>query len=92
MEASTPKDVRSVDRTVREIFASVLQVDGASLEDGTHLVDDLAVDSLDALELALKIQERIGIQLEEEEFARFTTYGEVVACARDNVASVGVKR
>ncbi len=91
MKVSQQVDVRAVDQVVREVFASILQIDPESLEDSTHLVNDLAVDSLDALELALKIQERFGIQLDEDEFARFTTYGEVVACARDNVAHASVK-
>lgn len=85
METSVQVEPSSVEEAVRGIFANVLQLDPASLDGGTRLVDDLAVDSLDALELALKIQEVLGIQLEDEEFARFNTYGEVVACARETL-------
>lgn len=89
METCTPLEADSVDLTVRRVFGSILQIDAASLHEDTHLVNDLAVDSLDALELALKIQESLRIELDEEEFAKFTTYGEVLACARENVARRG---
>jgi len=71
-----------VDEKVRRIFASVLKIDAASLAENTNLNADLAVDSLDALELALKIQDGFGIELGEKDFARFTSYGEVLACVR----------
>lgn len=86
MQPSVAANPVSVDQTVRDVFAHVLQIDGASLHEGTHLVNDLAVDSLDALELALKIQERLQIQLDDEDFSRFTTYGELLAAVHDNVA------
>lgn len=92
METCTAVDADSVDQTVRGAFARILQIDASSLHEGTHLVNDLAVDSLDALELALKIQESLRIQLDEEEFAKFTTYGEVLACAQENVARRSAKR
>lgn len=72
----------TVDETMRGIFAAVLKIDGASLEASTHLTEDLAVDSLDALELALKIQDGFEIELDEKDFTKFTSYGEVIACVR----------
>ena len=85
MNAPAQVGANSVDQAVRRVFAQILQVDAESLESETHLVNDLAVDSLDALELALKIQESLRIQLDEEAFAKFTTYGEVVTCAQQLV-------
>ncbi|MEA2694484.1 MAG: Phosphopantetheine attachment site [Acidobacteriota bacterium] len=72
-----------VDLKVRGIFAAVLKIDGANLKESTDLTADLAVDSLDALELALKIQDGFGIELDEKDFALFTSYGEVLACVRE---------
>lgn len=75
-----------IDERIRSVFAAVLKIDGTSLGEHTHLTRDLSVDSLDALELALRIQDSFGIELDEGDFASFTSYGEVVGCVRKVMA------
>lgn len=76
----------NVDATVRGIFAEVLKIDGATLDDRTRLVEDLAIDSLDSLELVVRIQDNFQVEMSEQDFTRFTTYGQVVDCVREILA------
>lgn len=76
----------NVDATVREIFAEVLKIDGSTLDGQTRLVEDLAIDSLDSLELAVRIQDSFQVEMDEQDFARFTTFGQVVGCVREVLA------
>jgi acyl carrier protein len=83
--------VDEVDRGVRSIFTSVLKVQGESLDTDTLLIEDLSVDSLDALDLVVKIQDVFNLELSEQEFSRFTTFGQVVACVREAILRGAVR-
>jgi acyl carrier protein len=76
----------NVDAMVREIFEQVLKIDGSTLDGQIRLVEDLAIDSLDSLELAVRIQDSFQIEMDEQDFARFTTFGQVVDCVREVLA------
>lgn len=58
----------TIDRdTLRNLVADVLDVDPAVVTDDAHFVDDLDVDSLMALELAVTLERDFGIKIESEE-------------------------
>jgi acyl carrier protein len=76
----------NVDAMVREVFEQVLKIDGSTLDGQIRLVEDLAIDSLDSLELAVRIQDSFQIEMDEQDFARFTTFGQVVDCVREVLA------
>ncbi|MCT2589608.1 phosphopantetheine-binding protein [Streptomyces sp. N2-109] len=57
-----------VSRTeLRELIADVLDIETASLTDEVRFVEDLHVDSLIALELAVTLERRYQIKVEEAE-------------------------
>ena len=45
----------------------------------THLVDELQLDSLDALDLVVRLQDRLGARIPEERLMELRTIGDVVA-------------
>ena len=44
----------------------------------TNLVDDLDLDSIDAIDLAVRLEERIGVSFRDEELRAIRTLGDVV--------------
>lgn len=64
---------------VRGIVAAQLDVDPARLVPAARLGEDLCVDSLSAIELAMVLEDEFDIALPEEDVADVRTYGDVVA-------------
>jgi acyl carrier protein len=62
---------------VREICAATLRVPLADLHPGARLIEDLQVDSLFLSELAIALEERFNIQIEEEDMSSVKTVQDV---------------
>lgn len=68
-----------------EIFEAVAQalvrefeLDPAQLRLEAHLVDDLDLDSIDAIDLAVRLEEQVGVSFSEEDLKSLQTLGDVV--------------
>jgi len=70
--------VEFVEPRVRRIVAERLGVAEAQLEASVSLFDDLAADSLDALEVALALEAELGIEIPESALVDVRLYGELV--------------
>ena len=72
------------ERVVREELPRILQaihddpIDLSSVNDDSRLRDELGIDSLRAAEMLFEIEERLGVEIEDEEAARMHTVGDVV--------------
>lgn len=71
---------------VRSIMAVHLDVDPDRLETGARLGEDLCVDSLAAIELAMVLEDEFDIALPEEVLGCVRTYGDVVRLVGERVA------
>jgi acyl carrier protein len=71
---------------VRSILAVHLDVDPGRLLPGARLGEDLCVDSLGAIELAMVLEDEFDIALPEEVLACVRTYGDVVRLVDARVA------
>jgi len=65
--------------TIRGILAQDFGVPREELAADTHLVDDLDFDSIDAVDLAHRVEEETGLALPEESFEAVRTLGDIVA-------------
>lgn len=70
------------------ILSEVCRVPLEELSAEKHLIQDLDVDSVLALDLLMTLEERLGIQISEVEATRLVTVGDVLAfvgekCPRD---------
>ncbi|HWM62559.1 MAG TPA: acyl carrier protein [Solirubrobacterales bacterium] len=72
----TREDVLSL---VRDHLAEELEVDAASIGEGTSFKADLDADSLDLYELVMELEDRYGIAVSEEQAARIETVGDAVS-------------
>jgi acyl carrier protein len=68
-----------VEAGLREIMTARLGVDPAAIAPAARLVEDLGLDSLDAVELAMAAERRFQVGIAEEQLAGLHTVADVVA-------------
>ena len=71
---TTPADLSE---RLRALSAEQLSLSPAELRPDAVLTDDLAVDSLTAIEWGMTIEDAFGISLPEDAWQHVTTYGSV---------------
>ena len=68
----------SVEQRVREIVAEQLERDVNEVTNVASLIDDLGADSLDVVELVMKMEEEFGIEIPDEEAEKIKTVNDVI--------------
>ena len=63
---------------VRDMIASQLQVDAASITAESRLVEDLRADSANVMVMILELETEFGIEVEDEVILNLKTVGDVV--------------
>ncbi len=74
-----------LDLRLRTVAATHLDVDPARLLPAARLGEDLCVDSLDAVELTMVLEDEFDIALPEDVTGCIRTYGDIVTLVRDRV-------
>ena len=70
---------------LREIMAARLGLPAEQLVPEARLVEDLGLDSLDAVELAISVERKFDIEVPEEELTKLKTVGDMVALVESRV-------
>ena len=63
---------------VQEIFEKTLRLDAKKLTPGATLKEDLALDSLDLIEVVSEVEDAFDVQIAEENVKTITTFGQIV--------------
>jgi acyl carrier protein len=71
---------------LRQLVADVLDVDLARVTDDADFLQDLGVDSLIALELAVTLERRYTVRLAEEEIVQLRRFSDVATLLDAKVA------
>ena len=82
----TREAVQSIEDTVKNIICSELRVEPNTLTNTTHLMKDLGADSLDALNIALRLEEAFKIKIPDEAIPNFLTIGDIIHGVGDHMA------
>jgi acyl carrier protein len=72
------EDKMSSFEKVQEIVADKLGVEKTKITPEASFIDDLGADSLDTVELIMKMEEEFGIEIPDEEAEKLKTVGDVV--------------
>jgi len=67
---------------LRNILADNFEIDPATVTPESNLFEELGLDSIDAVDLAIKVQQLTGKRIKPEDFKHVRTVGDVVATAR----------
>jgi acyl carrier protein len=77
MEAGI-SDEAILDR-LREVLRDTFEIDPARVTPSAQLFTDLELDSIDAVDLAIHVQEMTGMRIKPEDFKSVRTVGDVIA-------------
>ncbi|MCY4644501.1 MAG: acyl carrier protein [Bacteriovoracales bacterium] len=68
-----------MEEKVIDFVCKEMGVDRSKVSSNTSFIDDLGSDSLDMVELMMKMEDEFGIEIPEEEAEKLKTVGDVVA-------------
>ncbi len=69
--------------TIRDVIAEIGELDNpARISDDADLFADLGLDSMQALEIVLEMEKRLGVQIPEEALKEIRSLGDAVAVAK----------
>lgn len=63
---------------VKEVIADTVNIDEADIKLEASLKDDLGIDSLDAVEISIALEDAFEITIPQEELANFATVKDIV--------------
>lgn len=66
---------------IKEVIVEVLSVDEDKVTMDANLSEDLGADSLDAVELGMAIEDKLGITISDEDMANIKTVSDLVDIA-----------
>lgn len=72
---------------IRAIFEENFGIDPARVTPQAHLFEELDLDSIDAVDLAIKLQEMTGRRIKPEEFKSVRTVGDVIVAVESLLAA-----
>ena len=85
------KEVQTIKASATEIavidtIAEWLCVDRATITLDSHIVDDLGADSLDQVELIMRMEEKLGCEIDDGDAEKMLTVGDVLDyCEKNNL-------
>lgn len=66
--------------TVKKVMVETLRCDESKISPEALIADDLKIDSLDAVELVMSLEDEFGIKIPDGELFDMKTVGDIVAC------------
>ena len=73
-----PLTRESVLERVREILVSSFELEPGAIQLDSHLIDDLDLDSIDAIDLAVELEQETGLRVEEQELRQIRRVTDIV--------------
>jgi acyl carrier protein len=74
---------------IRAIFQEHFDIDPARVTLQANLFEDLDLDSIDAVDLAIKLQEMTGRRIKPDEFKTVRTVADVIGAVESLLAAQG---
>ena len=75
---ATPMTKEQVLVRVREILVESFELEPEDVQPDAHLIDDLDLDSIDAIDLAVSLEENTGLDISEDELREIQRVQDVV--------------
>jgi acyl carrier protein len=78
MSKEVRQPAEEIEDTVKNIIVAELRVDPNQLQPNTHLMKDLGADSLDALNIALRLEDAFKIKIPDDAIPNFLTISDII--------------
>ena len=79
-------EITEIQTGLAEIVEEVAGVDAAEVTPDKSFVDDLDIDSLSMVEIAVQAEDKFGVKIPDDELANLKTVGDAVAYIEANKA------
>ena len=79
--AASPDEIRA---GLTEILSEVADVNADDVSDEKSFTDDLDVDSLSMVEVAMAAEEKFGVKIPDDELPKLKTVGDAVSYIQSN--------
>ena len=86
LTSSKAEILREIQLMMKELF----ELDEKRVQPEARLIDDLELDSVDALDLAVKVEETTGLALDEQELPKLRTVEDLIIAVDKLVGPDGV--
>ena len=73
----------TLEKEIRQLVSEIIEVEPSKIEPNTHLVKDLGIDSMMALEILAAIEKKYKIRIPEGYLPKMATLAEATAVARE---------
>ncbi len=67
-----------IEQKIKDILVSDFEIDAAKLTPDVNLFTDLDLDSIDAVDLVVRLQQEVKKKVNPEDFRKIRTFGDVV--------------
>lgn len=74
----------SHEEKVKAIIAEQLSVDGEKVTEAASFIDDLGADSLDIVELVMRMEEEFDLEIKDEDAEKMKTVQDVMTYLKSN--------
>lgn len=85
--SSRPTTRDEIFERLRTILVDSFELDADEVRLDAHLIDDLDLDSIDAIDLAVGLEEELSLRVAEEELRRIRRVGDIVDLVHDRLAA-----
>ncbi len=72
----------NLEQDIKKLIADVIEMDPAQIDPNAHLVEDLGMDSMMALEILAAMEKRYKIRIPEEDLPKITTVNRAIELAK----------
>ena len=69
---------QEIESTIKKILVADFEIDEAKLKPETNLFTELDLDSIDAVDLVVRLQQETGKKVNPQDFKQIRTFGDVV--------------
>jgi len=76
---------KTIEQKVLELIAEQLSKPVASVNANQHIVDDLKADSLDVVEMLIKLENEFGVVVSDDEAKEMKTIGDLIKFVEKNI-------
>lgn len=71
---------------LRALMSEMFDLDGEKIVPSAHLVDELGLDSIDAIDMAARLEEMTGCRVPEDALRKIRTVDDVVTAVERELA------
>jgi len=72
----------NLEQEVKELIAEIIEMNPNEIDPDAHLVEDLGMDSMMALEILAAMEKRYKIKLPEDDLPKITTVNRAIEVAK----------